>query len=312
MSDFNIAFEAVFPLCFLMAIGYVIRRTGFCGKELYQKMNKFCFTIFFPPLIFNTIYQSDFSGGFPVDLILFGLVAIIAGYLISFAVAGKIDKTANRRGVIIQGLYRSNFVLFGMPVAASIFGDEGLAPAAALISIVIPIFNFFAVFALEYYSGRKASVKSIAKALVTNPIIFGSIVGFFFVFTGLKLPEVVEGVVLDISQVTTPFALIILGGLFEFSALKPNLKVISKTVTGRLVIYPLIFMTASVLAGFRDAQLVVLLALFASPVATSSYAMSEHAGADSTLASQFVAVSSAFSIFSMFCWISALRFFDFI
>ena len=41
---------------------------------------------------------------------------------------------------MVQGIFRSNFIIFGIPIARSIYGDNAAASAAILIAIVIPLF----------------------------------------------------------------------------------------------------------------------------------------------------------------------------
>ena len=57
-----------------------------------------------------------------------------------------------------------------------------------------------------------------------------------------------------------------------------------------------------ILLGFRGVQLGVMLALFASPTAVSSYTMAQQMGADADLAGGLVVATSAVSCITMFLW----------
>ena len=78
-------------------------------------------------------------------------------------------------------------------------------------------------------------------------------------------------------------------------------------VSGRLIFVPLVFLTIAIFLGFRDAELVVLLALLGSPCAVSSFTMTQQIGGDSELAGHLVVFGSTFSIVSMFFWIFILK-----
>lgn len=123
---------------------------------------------------------------------------------------------------MVQGIFRSNYILFGLPMAASLYGTANTGTTAVLIAFVIPLFNRLSVVALEYLRGGKVSVKRIFAGVITNPLIVGALVAFAFVLIGIQLPTVVEQTVRDISKIATPLALIILGGSFTFSCLRPN------------------------------------------------------------------------------------------
>ena len=78
-------------------------------------------------------------------------------------------------------------------------------------------------------------------------------------------------------------------------------------VAGKLIIVPAIFLPIAIAMGFRDAELVALLALFGSPTAVSSFTMAQQMGGDSELAGHLVVLGSLFSIITMFFWIFALK-----
>ncbi|MEG0270466.1 MAG: AEC family transporter, partial [Clostridia bacterium] len=218
----------------------------------------------------------------------------------------RFEKSNLRRGVMVQSIFRSNYILFGLPMAASLFGASETGTTAVLIAFVIPLFNLLSVIALEIFNVGKVNVKRILMGVVTNPLILGAMAAFVFLLTGLRLPRVVEQTVRDISKIATPLALIILGGSFTFSRLKPNLKHIVAAVSGRLILIPLCFVSLSVALGFRGVALGALLAMFASPTAVSSFTMAQQLHADDELAGQIVVVGSLCSVVTIFLWVSLL------
>ena len=57
------------------------------------------------------------------------------------------DRKGNpRRGVIIQAIFRSNFVLFGLPLTIAVFGDSAASIAAMMVTVVVSIYNTTSVF----------------------------------------------------------------------------------------------------------------------------------------------------------------------
>ena len=71
----------------------------------------------------------------------------------------------------------------------------------------------------------------------------------------------------------------------------------------RLVIVPLIGIAIAVFAGIRGEALACLLVTLGSPVAISSFTMSQQMDGDGTLAAHNVVVTSTFCIFTLFIWI---------
>ena len=79
----------------------------------------------------------------------------------------------------------------------------------------------------------------------------------------------------------------------------------------KLILFPAAFLGAAILMGFRGAELVVLLSLFGSPIAVSSFTMAQQMGGDDQLAGQLVIFSSVLSIGTMFLLIWGLNYFAF-
>ena len=143
---------------------------------------------------------------------------MILVFLLLFIIIPLLEKDNRKRGVIIQGIFRSNFVIFGVPVCEALFGQNATGVASMLIAVVVPLFNFLAVICLEIYRGGNINFKKIIKGIITNPLIIASIIGLFFIYFKIKLPAPIEKTINDISKIATPLAFILLGSSFTFSA----------------------------------------------------------------------------------------------
>ena len=218
-----------------------------------------------------------------------------------------IEKENRKRGVLIQTIFRSNFVLFGIPVVLSLFGDQGAGITSLLIMVVVPLFNFLAVIVLEVFRGGEISIEDIARGIIKNPLIISSVLGLIMMLMEIKLPIFLEKTIGDISKIATPLALIILGGSFEFNKIKGNIRNIFIGVVGRLIIIPSIFVPIAITMGFRNVELASVLIMFSAPTAVSSFTMAQQMDADSELAGQLVVFTTGFSIVTIFFWILVVK-----
>ncbi|MBR4889017.1 MAG: AEC family transporter, partial [Clostridia bacterium] len=234
---------------------------------------------------------------------------IFAGIAVVLALA--LEKDNAKRGAMAQGMFRSNFVIFGLPVATSLFGDEAAAKASILIAVAVPMFNVLAVVVLTIFGSGTFNVKKIVKGVVTNPLIIASVIGLIFLATGITLPSQVHTVVKDLGKIATPLAFILLGASFHFDEVHQYLKHLTVSLSMRLVFFPLLTMAAAILLGFRNAELAILLTMSGAPVAVSSYTMAQQMGSDDKLAGQLVVLSSVLCIITMFLWIFTLKQFAF-
>ena len=135
--------RVVAPLFLLMALGYGMRRLGLADLDFFNKLNSLIFKVFLPVMLFNSVYTSDFSAAFQPRLVLLAVGLVSATFALSSVLNYVLVKDPARRGVIIQGECRTNYVLFGIPVAISLFGADQVGITAVLIAFVVPLFNLY-------------------------------------------------------------------------------------------------------------------------------------------------------------------------
>lgn len=302
-----ISLEIVLPLFFLMAIGYIIKRTGMMNETSVKQVNSVIFKIFLPLLVFLNIYNTELAESFNSKLLLYAVAGVLIQFVLSLCLVILVEKENSRRGVMLQGMFRSNFVLFGIPISTALFGDQAAGLAAILIAVIIPLYNVLAVISLEIFNGRRPNILKILLGIVTNPLIIGSVVGVLFLLFHIELPTVLYETVSDISGIATPLAFIILGASFNFGDVGKYARELSLVLGCKLVIFPVLFLGIALLLGFRDAPLAVLLTVFGAPIAVSSFTMAQQMGGDHALAGQLVVFSSIFSIVTMFLFIFLLK-----
>ncbi|PRR83425.1 AEC family transporter [Clostridium vincentii] len=307
IENLIISINVVLPLFLIISLGYFFRKINLFDDHTLKVMNNLTFKSFLPILIFFNIYNADLSSGIDFKLIIFAVMSIVSIFLVMTFIIPKIEKDDKRKGVLVQAIFRSNFVLFGLPIAISLFGEEKAGSVSMLIACIIPTFNFLAVISLEMYRGLKIDVKKILKGIITNPLIIGSTVGLFMLATGIKLPNVLESTIGDLSNVATPLALVVLGGSFKFDASQEGMKQLIIGVVGKLIIVPAVFIPISIFLGFRDVELITLLVMFSAPGAVSSFTMAEQMDADGELAGQIVVFGSTFAVFTIFFWIYIVK-----
>ena len=307
MENLIIAFNVVLPLMLCILLGYFLRRIGMVQDALRQGMNSLCFKVFLPFYLFNSIYTTDVSAAFNGKLMLFCCAAMTAWFALLMLVIPRIEKANPRRGVIIQAIFRSNFALFGLPMAESLCGAERMGPTSLLIGVCVPLVNVLAVITLESFRGGKPSVKKMLLGIAKNPLIIASVLGVAFNLLEIPLPSAVSKTIVDLGRVATPLSLVALGASFTFASVAGFRRQLMIGVAGKLVLSPLIMVSLGVLLGFRAETLVPVLILFGAPTAVSSFPMAQQMEGDGELAASLVVFTSALSILTIFLWVFALK-----
>ena len=308
MESFLVAVNAVVPFLIYITFGYLVKIKGVVQEEFLEKLNKMVFRLFFPCMTFYNIYKADVHSLPRPQLMLFAGISLLVLEVVLVLLVPRIVKENPRRGVIIQAVYRSNFVLFGIPLTISVFGDSASSVAALLVTVVITIYNTTSVVILEMFNGEgKTDIKVLLKNVATNPLLQGAVVGIIFFLFQWKLPACIIKPVAAFSDMTSPLALFVLGGTLHFNAIRANLKYLVPTLTGKLVVVPALMVAIAYAMGLRGLELFLLIAVYATPVATASYPMAQNMGGDGELAGQFVVISTVASVFTLFLWIMFMK-----
>ena len=303
IDNFIVCLEAILPIFILILIGIAVRGAGLLNGQEVRRVNKFVFVVFFPCMMFKSIYQSEISQPVSPRYVAFGLITVLATCLISIPITLKIEKDSGQRGVMIQDSFRSNFVIMGIPVIANMYGTAFLGVPTVMMAIVVPFFNVLAVIIFESFRGGKVSFVSIIKGIMKNPIILGTIVGILFKGFSISLPHIVENVVFGMGDACSILALIILGAAFHFHDIKAKARNLMIILLTRLLIVPGILLSLAAFMGYRDVEFVTLIIMFAAPPSVSSYTMAEAMDSDGELAGNAVIFGSAASCFTLFLWL---------
>lgn len=307
MENLILSLNVVLPLFITMSLGYFLKYLNMFDNNTLDTMNNITFKSFLPMLLFYNIYKTDLQGVFNLKLMIFSATCVIALYLILYLIVPLIEKDNKKRGALLQGLFRSNFVIFGIPITESLFGSEKVGVAALLIAVIVPLFNILSVIALETFRGGKPDFRKISIGIIKNPLIIASCLGILTLLLKIKIPTAMEKTISDVSKIATPLSLILLGASFKFDNIKKYLKQTTIAVVGKTILTPCIILPICIMFGYRGVELSTLMIIFAAPTAISSFTMAQQMDSDSDLAGQIVVFTSAFCVVTVFMWIFILK-----
>jgi predicted permease len=278
-------------------------------------------------MLFLNLYNMEDFGAMDMRYVLYSVAALIGVFLLAVPAVLLFEKHNGRRGVLLQASFRSNYALIGIPLAQSLFGDDGALIATVLSAAVIPVFNALAVISLTVFraDGGKPSVKKILVGIAKNPLIQAVFLGLATL--GVRALLVRGGVEFRLSDITplfkvltylsnmaTPMALLVLGAQFEFSAVSSLRREILFGTLVRTMAVPLFGLGcayALMKAGVLDvtgAHFASFVAVFATPVAVSSVPMAQEMDSDATLAGQLVVWTTLVSALTVFLAAFILRY----
>lgn len=324
------AVNAVAPVILMILLGYYLKNKGFLSKEFLKVGNKLVFNICLPAMLFVNVYDIAGFSAINWDIVIFCIIVLLLIFGLGMFSAVAATRVPERRGVIWQCTFRSNFAIIGLSLASALGGNGAVAVAAIVSSFTVPLFNILAVIALSVFvenGSSKPTLGSMLKNIVKNPLIIGVACGLAclgireiqnavfgeVVFALNKQTLFLYKTLNNLKAITTPLALMVLGGQFEFSAVKGLMKEIVTGTVWRIVLAPLLGIGGAILLSTHTDLLhcgvneyPALIAMFGSPVAVSSAVMAGNMGGDEQLATQLVVWTSIFSIFTIFAEVCIL------
>ncbi len=306
MENFMVAINVVLPLCILILIGYIAKERKMVSKDAFKQVNQIVFNVLIPVVLMKNIMETDIESTFKLDFLFFAMVSVIVMIAVVWILTDCFVKDKRRAGAIIQAMFRSNFVLFGLAISGNMYGMENVGVTSLLIAFVVPFFNMMSVIVLQIHGMDRVDFKKVVVGIFTNPMLIGTFAGFAVLLLHIEFPVFINNAISDISKMATPLALLILGGTFELQSVSKNAKILSLITLVRLVLIPAIFISLAVVFGYRNVELISLLVMFGSPVAVSSYPMAVAMKCDEELAAQAVIVTTIASVISMILWIFVL------
>jgi len=296
-------FYVVLQLLVIIAIGYVVRKSGGWADSFFQGLSRLVVRVALPFYFIVRVSGTDFSQLRTIALMpIAALIVVSAGILFSFVLFSLLPfKGSDRRA--------------GIAMAA--FGNSGYMPLsiAEFVPVSIPVIgemfgtNLAPVLVAAYLIAQSPLLWSVGRALVTtkegagssfrlrylaSPPLIGILIGLALAATGLgRLAAVPTSPVSPVfsalgrvADITLPLALLNLGGLIgglevERSDWRLLMGVSGGVVLVRFVLIPALFYLA-VLLGLREvvapAVLFVLFLVTHTPPATNLSLMATESG----------------------------------
>lgn len=310
MENLIYSLNATVPVFLVIVAGYIFKRAGWLNDGFIKASNKITFTVTLPLLLVQDMMHNNFLQEFELRYVLYCAVVTTICF-IGVTIAAKVFlKDKSLVAEFVQASYRSSAAILGTAFVLNIYGNTGMVPL--MIVGAVPLYNIYAVAILTIESPDKSQVdenvmKKTLKGIVTNPIIIGIIIGVIFAALQVKFPPMIENTIGSLAKITTPLALLAIGGSFEIGKAIDRAKPAVIATVLKLVGWPVIFLPIAVAMGFRDAKLMALVIMLGSPTTPSCYIMAKSMKSEGTLTSSVIVLTTLFSAFSITAIIFVLR-----
>ncbi len=145
------ACNAVLPTFAIVLLGSSLKKIGVLQDTLIQQGNTLCFQVLFPILVFFNIYAAEKINISYLKLVVIALTVIAVSLLILLFVVPRVTTDRRRMSVLIQSIYRGNFMLYGLPFSQVLGGADSAAMATSIMAATLPVLNIIGVFVYSFF-----------------------------------------------------------------------------------------------------------------------------------------------------------------
>ena len=296
-----IAAEQVAILYVLVAVGAIADKIGIYTEKVAKSCTDLLFYIITPAVIIESFYSLEYNPETAKSL----FVAIGCGFVLHI-VSACISSLVFNKCDIDQGcIYKyscayGNCGYMALPLANAVLGDEGVFYCSAVI-ISFQIFSFTHGIHTITKGKQGEKVKFDVKKLILNPGVISVIIGLPIFLLSLKLPEIISSPINYIASLNTPVAMLIFGTYIantNFRSIFKNWRIFAVALV-KLIILPLLLLSAFRLVGITGSLLVALSISAGAPTANNTVMFAAKYDRNTGLASQTVAVVSFISIITL-------------
>lgn len=319
MNDLIYSLNATMPVFLVILIGYILNRMGMFKEGFISSSNKFIFNVCLPVMVFADLAKENIIASFNGSLVIYSAVITTIAFGVIWLCARLFIKDRSIIGAFVQASYRSSVAVMGFAFMQNIYGSSGLIPM--IIIGCVPLYNIYAVTVLTFEAedaqndpDKKNKMKKAAVGIIKNPIIIGIIAGCIGSLLNVYsyMPPIIDKTLTNLSQIATPLSLIVIGASFEGRKAIAKIKPTAVCCAVKLIIMPLVFLTAAVLLGFRNEALLALVIMLGSPTTPSCYIMAKNMKNDGVLTSSVIAATTLLSSVTLTFWIFIVRAMGFI
>ena len=140
--------EIVLPVFVVIGLGYAIRCRGLVDDKFFSQVNLLVYYVCLPLLLIYKIATADFSTSFNFNLVIATSAGVACCFVIAYLYGHWRRFPAPILGSFCQGSFRGNLAYIGLAIIFNAYGDIGLTRAGLLLGFLVPVLNFFAIFAL--------------------------------------------------------------------------------------------------------------------------------------------------------------------
>ena len=231
--------NGVLPIFSIGALGFFLGRREIFNIEAAMVLNKFVMLIGVPSLIFLLLCKAPITE-FNIQMLSGYFFTEVVLYLTGFLIAKFIFRRETKEAVLIGlCIALTNHVLFVLPIAEILFGEEYAKPIISIITMDGLILFAGTIILLDFLETKNLTFTDSFKKIILNPPLIAVLVGLVFGLSKSKIQVGVEVFLNAIAVSASPVLLFALGIILSRPYDGANLAIPLTMTFIKLIIHPI-------------------------------------------------------------------------
>jgi predicted permease len=270
-------------IIFTVVLGWVAGRQRWLGSEgdPARVLGNACFYIFIPALMFRTTVRLDLAHLPWRTLAAFFVPTLLVLAAVVWWQRRITSHPAQPAARAITATF-GNSVQLGIPMAAALFGEAGLAVHITLVSlhalVLLSVPTMLAELALAHDHARRQGAQPLGQTLRTmlrntiiHPVVLPVLAGLAGNLAGLQLPGVVDESLSTLASAVVPVCLVLIGVTLAAYGLQGQVMAALRLSAIKLLVQPaLVLVLAHWGFGLAGLPLAVVVVMASLPVGSNA------------------------------------------
>ena len=289
----------ILPNFVLILVGLVLALRFDYGRGFWEGLEKLVYYVLFPALLFRSLALARLDVASAAWLVGAACAFTLAGFALSilakplFGLDRQLHATGSQCG------YRFNTYI-GLAIAGTLYGSDGVALAALLLGVMIPLANFLAVGVLAAHSDR-----GFLRELSQHPLVLACVVGFAWNVAALPLPGFADQTLALLGQTALPAGLLSVGAAMRLRAGQGPAGAHAWWLAVKLGAVPAIAWAIARMLGLGELEARMLILCAALPTATNAYILAVRMTGDGRAVATQITVGTVISMVTLPLWMAA-------
>ena len=305
--------DVILPVFLVVGAGYATVRFALFSDQIIDAVMKYTQNFAIPALLFKAIAGLDLGQSFDPALLLSFYTGSATCFFAGLIAARYLFKRDWEDSVAIGFCCLfANSVMMGLAITERAYGTAALAANYAIVAVHSPFCYGLGITAMEiaraHATGQPARTlpKTVGRAMFSNALVLGILLGFAVNLSGLALPQVGRDALDMIVRTALPLALFGLGGVLVRYKIRGDAKIVATVCAVSLVLHPLVVWNMGKVMQLDVGQYRSAVLTAAMAPGVNTYIFASIYGKAQKIAATSVLVATSLSVLSIWLWLGGL------